>query len=206
MEEMTEDPVPKRPRSVKSSAEDTPAVMTYEQLQARNIRERKELFRQMGFDKLKDELAARKKKPNKPKKTGPLLPSRRSSRVPSDKKLCRNARTCIICYNTGSLYQYGKQYKDVTLQYTCKFCRIEKTFTKEHLFKKHMKIHNNRIPYLKSEEICDFCFRKWDEPGSKESLSTMPASTKRTRIARFMMTHHCVAVPKEPEDTSDDEV
>ena len=37
MEEMTEDPVPKRPRSVKSSAEDTPAVMTYEQLQARNI-------------------------------------------------------------------------------------------------------------------------------------------------------------------------
>ena len=64
-----------RPRSVKSSAEDTPAVMTYEQLQARNIRERKELFRQMGFDKLKDELAARKKKPNKPKKEGPLLPS-----------------------------------------------------------------------------------------------------------------------------------
>ena len=53
-----------RPRRVKSSAEDTPAVMTYEQLQARNIRERKELFRQMGFDKLKDELAARKKKPN----------------------------------------------------------------------------------------------------------------------------------------------
>ena len=63
MEEMTEDPVPKRPRSVKSSAEDTPAVMTYEQLQARNIRERKEKFRKMGFDKLKDELAARKKKP-----------------------------------------------------------------------------------------------------------------------------------------------
>ena len=49
MEEMTEDPVPKRPRSVKSSAEDTPAVMTYEQLQARNIWERKEKFRKMNW-------------------------------------------------------------------------------------------------------------------------------------------------------------
>jgi len=195
-----------RPRSVKSSVEDTPAVMTYEQLQARNIRERKELFRQMGFDKLKDELAARKKKPNKPKKKGPLLPSRRSSRVPTDTKLCRNARTCVTCFNTGSLYQYGKEYKDVTLQYTCKFCRTEKTFTKRHLFRKHMEIHTNRIPYLKSEEICDFCSRKWGESGEAPHGTLVPASSKRAINAKFMMTHHCVAVPKEPEDTSDDEV
>ena len=195
-----------RPRRVKSSVEDTPAVMTYEQLQARNIRERKELFRQMGFDKLKDELVARKKKPNKPKKEGPLLPSRRSSRVPTDKKLCRNARTCVICFNTGSLYQYGKQYKDLTLQYTCKFCRIEKTFTKEHLFREHMKIHHDRVPYLKAEEICDFCSRKWGDADLHTTPSAMSASAKRTSIAKFMMTHHCVAVPKEPEDTSDDEV
>ena len=38
------------------------------------------MFRQMGFDKLKDQLSAKARTPNKPKKKRPVPPSRQSSR------------------------------------------------------------------------------------------------------------------------------
>merc|ERR1712079_996491 len=76
--------IPRKDRSLDMAKkpEDTTALSSYEELQHRNIQKRKELFRQMGFDKLKDELAAKTRTPNKPKKKRPLPPSKQSSRHP----------------------------------------------------------------------------------------------------------------------------